>query len=525
MSTYTTAIKYEPTWEAFDDDDIDKMSIDEKFRKRVEQFHVGLKSITATPTYRLDGTDMTCAPQRFLIKGGGKNKKPGIGVDELARLVTAWAQDQCNEVDKGEVTYRCMFYGDAADQGGSFQNRGSFKLRPDDDDEPDKKPPPLAPVRPSTQVVSAVSRTAATPMSPAIEAEAVQLIRTLGDQTRGVFAELQATVRQIREDFSGGMLAQGEAWTTFAQASNTQIERMGSELEQARIEATKANARLIEMTKEHASQHEGEKKILAYAMDMFLSGMKSTWGAMSREMSWEREIMYQQFEGLAQKYKKDNRGELLKEYSPLLLAIAGQVMEKVGSKAHGQILQKIAVGITEEEEEKEETVAAPTPAKPRPQPPHRPVAKQTVMGVPPGVDPAAHLKQNPVASMFQLFGSLLKKDPEQVESIQKILGDKYELLDRAMSANDDAQARSSGVRFMTSLTEEDLRGQLEQVLNSEQQKLFKDMHKQLFGNLPSPDPKASVAELRTFAKQTYGLSFPRTATREDILTALKKKDS
>jgi len=541
MSIYTTAVKYDPSWEVPSLDEIDAVAVSSSFCKKLAEFHTGLRYVNITPTYKdpETGGNMRCSPQKFSVKGAGKNKIPAISVDELARIITCFAQEQCNDLDRGEVAYECHFKGASDEHGGEFYNRGSFRLQPEPEPpEPEKKKSPSPSDTSSTLIVSGSRgvqgpsrRFLGEPGTPApspMESEAIQAIRVATDSQKSLLNDAQSMMDQLKISFTGAIEAMNNSWKDVLDKQSTVIDKLIEENEHQRKETTNANNRLIKMTEQYASQTDGEKKILQYAMNMFLEGMKTQWGAMSREMSWERQIMYQQFDALAQQYKKDNRQEWLKDYSPLLLAVSGQVMERFGAKGQGQVLQQIAAGIAQEDEEEEDSV--PVQARPtRPAPPHKPVVKNTtVMGVPPGADPEKHLEQNPVASIFQLFGSTVQENSKQVESIQKILGDKFSMFHQAMSATDDAQARAYGVRLMTALTQNGLRSKLEAVLNDEQRELFNDIHKQLFGAVTTasiPSDAASIAEVRTFAKQNYGLTFPRSAKKEEMLNAIKERAS
>jgi len=528
MSVYVNTIKYEPEWDPPQDDDITEMVVDERFFKRVSQFHVGLKYINVTPKYRDSdsGSSMQCAMQKFLVKGAGKNKRPGISPDELARVIVCWAQEQCDGLDQGEVLYDCFFDGDSDDLKGPFHKRGSFRLRPDDADEDDDKSdnkdaksneqaPTLpgaqaAPVTSSSESPRPSRRTAVVSAgipapSNAVESEIIQLLRAVTQSQQvitqnqhALFTEQQASIAANTQSCKELISSAVELFTVAK-----------DEVQHQRAEITRANDRLIKMSERHASQHEGEKKILNFAMDLFVESMRGQWNSLNRDMSWERQIMYQQFDSLAEKYKKESRFEMLKEFSPLLMAVGGSILENMGSGA-GKVMQQIAA------------VQSPEPPDPDPEPPKRPPPRRpTPTNMPQGQYAAQRFNEHPVASMLTLFGSMIA---DKQELVKDALGDEhYDLLQKAIQAADDAEARTRGSKFFTALLPHG-RPKLEAVLDDKQRELFADIHTKVFGTRgpETISEKASVAELRTMAKEKHGLTFPSDATKEEILAEIER---
>lgn len=522
MSLYHSAIKYDPEWDLPADEEFDKTSVEGKFLKRVDRFHLGLMSVSVIPYYRNEsGADMRCKIQRFIVVKGGKNKKPAISSDELARTIVCWgdffAEDLGGKVPGlREVRYEVIFYGE--NDSGAFQNRGSFRSQVPEHEppkageeqpqeaasEPDQEPPsdPSLGSR-----VRRIDLGVPVPRS-ALENEAVVMMGQTADMIKTTLGQLTSNLDQLRISFSGALGSIDHAWKSVLEKSNMTIDRLITENEHCRDEITRANSRLIKMSEVHSAQNIGEKKIIESAMNFFLEAMKSQWGSLNREMSWERQIMYQQFDNLAEKYKKENRYELLKEFSPLLLAVGGQILERMGSGA-GSAMQAIAAS------------SGPTPPDEPPPPARRPAPqapRRTIVGVP-QIDAEARFKDHPVASMLNLFGTQIAN---QQEKLKEVLGDKYDLLDAAIKAQDDAEARRLGSKFMSSIVP--LKAQFETVLNKESKELFRDIHTKIFGTPGRAETisTASLAELRTIAKEKHGLTFDKNATKEQILEAIQK---
>lgn len=497
MSIYNTSLKYTPDWEPPDEDELDAIAVNDTFLKRVVQYHTGLKTVTMEGLYREESGDQyTVKVQRFKIVGSGINRKPGIEPDQLARVMTYAAQDHCNKTKVGEVVYRCYFYGASDEFGGNFQKSASFRLQPEDDgdddsdsegdedkqseDNEDKE----APRRPR----SAIGGDRPTRVfTPAVESELVAILRIGTQQNKELQSDTRAAFKQFREDMSDALSSIGTAWSQVVDKAHDTVDKLTGEVENARKEASLANNRLVKMSEEHARQQQGEKNIMQYAMDMFTKAMQTQWSALGRDMAWERQIMYQQFDALAEQTKKDNRRGWVKDFAPIFLAVGGQIIEKMGNAAQGQMLQQLATqqleDDDEEEEEEEEEEAKPEPPRrPRVQDPPEP-KESSVMGVPAGKAPEDFYAEHPLASQFQLLGSLIKEDKTQLTKLKKTMGSSiFRSLEQAMSAKDDAEARTQGTKVLTSvLTKTGLQDKIDALLNEEQRELLGDISKQLFG--------------------------------------------
>ena len=516
MSIYTTAIKYEPEWEAPEDEVLNAIAVDNTLEKKVVLLHTGLKNVTMTGTYReRSGDQFSISVQKFKIKDSGMNKKPSISPEELTRLFTYVAQQHCNAAKVGEVVYRCNFYGDNDELGRSFQKNKSFRLRPveeveeqkTEDDEDEK-----------TEVLGPTDR-GPVRMSGRIESELVQVIRINAEQSKQLQSDVRANLKQAREDHTEAMQSIGAAWGNIVTSANTLIDKLGDEVDGSRKEASLANNRLVRMSEEHAKKQDAEKNILSYAMDMFTKAMQTQWSGLSRDMAWERQIMYQQFEALAQENKKDTRRGWVKDFSPILLAVAGQIIEKTGNKAQGKLLQEVAEAQLRDDEEEEDDDDEEEETPTRPSPPQRPRARvvdvdatpkeDPVMGVPAGAHPGKFFEENPIASRFQLFGNMIKQKEGQLKKLKSIMGTQnYRTLQQAIAATEDTAARTLGTKLLGSiLLKGDMREKIDANLDKEQRELLADISKELFGGQggfktetvseePKPPPKKNVAEER-----------------------------
>ncbi len=519
MSIYTTAIKYEPEFELPEDDVINSVAVDNTLEKKVVLFHTGLKNVTMTGTYReRSGEPLTIAVQKFKIQGSGMNKKPGIGAEELTRLFTYVAQLHCNAAKVGEVVYRCNFYGDNDELGRGFQKNKSFRLRPQDESEDGDKEKEKEDESDDSSLISA-SRQGPIRMSGTLETELVQIIRIGTEQGRQLQSDVRDNLKQARADHTAAMTSIGAAWSGIVTSANTLIDKLGTEVDHSRKEASLANNRLVKMSEEHAKKQDAEKNILSYAMDMFTKAMQTQWSGLSRDMAWERQIMYQQFEALAQENKKDTRRGWVKDFSPILLAVAGQIIEKTGNKAQGKLLQEVAEAQLRDDEEEEDDDDEEEETPTRPSPPQRPRARvvdvdatpkeDPVMGVPAGAHPGKFFEENPIASRFQLFGNMIKQKEGQLKKLKSIMGTQnYRTLQQAIASTEDTAARTLGTKLLGSiLLKGDMREKIDANLDKEQRELLADISKELFGGQggfktetvseePKPPPKKNVAEER-----------------------------
>jgi hypothetical protein len=497
-SIYNSAIQYVPKWEPPETEILDALPIDMTFAKHVDEFHTGLKSITMNGLYReSSGEPVTVKVQRFKMIGSGMNKKPGIESEDLARVLIYAAQQHCNALKAPEVVYRCFFYGDSDELGRNFQKTATFRLQPEaepeDEEDPNENNNDVhneEDISPRRHSLIHQRRPPGVPQQ--YESELINILKIQTAQSNDLHNSQRAAFQQLREDMSAALQSVGDAYIQVVDKAHEVIDKLGQEVDHARKEASQANMRLVKMSEEHSRTKQGENNTLQYAMDMFNKALQTQWSALGRDMAWERQIMYQQFEALATDTKKENRRGWVKDFAPIFLAVGGQLIEKMGNKAQGKILQELATNQLndddeEEEEDEEEEVVKDTE---KPKPPERPkvnvdevIQKPSVMGVPAGSDPESFFSDHPVASQFQLFGTMLKQNSGQLTKLKKMMGPKiYRMLQQAMTSKDDAEARTRGTLLLGSvLMAPGLNDKVEKVLNEEQRELLGDISKQLFG--------------------------------------------
>jgi hypothetical protein len=564
MTAAIKVVTYDPEWEPPDSDELKEYGVDKGFMDKVETFHTGLKSLSFKGVWKNeDGASMTQPVCSFKIRGGGTNKIPGIKPDLLASLIVARATEHAEHV--GEiVNYKVTFYGDNDDLGGAFQKQGSFKIdgRPEDeeDEEEEEEEEPSTQIRrgPGVRVLP----TAAGPAmlrTPEPESEAVKLFKVLQQWSAGLFAELRASMAQQRIDMTASMQAQREDYRHILGDMGALMSEVRSDLQHSRDEVNKANQRIVKMSEQTASHFRGQQEANKQGWEAFRAGMQMQLQAMSQSMSWERQVMFMQFDNLAQQKRKEERPKWVKDYGPLIIAAVGQVMSSKGSPM-GEKIQELAMSAMEddEEEEDEDEDEAPTPANP------------TVMGVPDGVSAKDHFEKNQLSSMLQLLKSMLT--PEQHKKLKELLPNMaYSTLQTALRSTNDMLAKAYVIQFMAHVQgvpglDDKLTGEL----SDEQRELFNDIALLVTESMPgkkkpapknpvidveaTPTPKSApqpppappapppppgapgasggavppydpqwrVEKLKAYAKKHYGLStWPRGTKKKDIIEAIK----
>lgn len=570
MTAAIKSLSYEPEWEPPDNDELKEVSVDKGFMDKVELFHTGLKSLSFKGVWKNeDGAVVTQPVSSFKIRGGGTNKIPGIKKDVLAQLVVARATEHA--LEQGEIIkYKVTFYGDNEDMGGSFQKQGSFTVdgRPDEDEDEEEEEDegestairrgsdvrvlPLAAgpamIRPGTQ-----------------ESENVQMLKVFQQWSAGLFAELRASMTQQRIDMTSSMQAQREDYRHILGDMGALMGENRADLQHSRDEVNKANQRIVKMSEQTASHFRGQQEAVKQGWDAFRAGMQMQLQAMGQSMSWERQVMFMQFDQLAQTKRKEERPKWVKDYAPLIIAAVGQVMSSKGSAA-GEMIQALAMDAMDDDdadEEGDDETPSPTMTAPRPG------GSGPVMGVPDGTNPKDHFEKNQLSSMLQLLQSMLTK--EQHAKLQEMLPQMaYATLQTALRSTNDMLAKAYVIQFMAHVQAvKGLDDKLTGELTTEQRDLFNDIAlvvtKSMPGqkpkkpestidveavppksapppppappappppppapnapgeaSIPDYDPEGRITQLKAYARKHYGLdTWPKGTKKKDVVKAIK----
>lgn len=492
MSTAITALRYRPEWEPPDEEDLENVPVHKNFQEKVNLFHTGLKTINIKAFWENeDGAKLSQDVCGIEIAKGGKNKVPGINATLLGKVIVARAQTHADELGT-DVSYRIKFYGenDEIDDKKAFLRQASFPLSGESDDDEDEEDeeeeeevfgePPPAPIRRGNEVQEVKSALGPAQVRPSIiESETVQMMRIQHQWSAGIFAELRASMEQQRKDTTAIMQQQSSVYQETMGSIQQIIEEMRGDLRHSRDEVNKANGRLIKMSEQTASHLSGQQEANRQGWDAFRAGMQMQLQAMNNNMSWERQIMFMQFEQLSKEKAKNDEGapQWVKDFGPLVVAAIGQVLAAKGGGEQAELLQNLAAKAMAGEEIEEEDVI-PTTATPKSKSP------EDVMGVPEGVDVREHYEKNKVTSMLQLFNSTLSE--EQREKLKKLLPNlAWSALQTALRSKQEALTKSYLLQFVAHVaTVPGLDKTLKSEMTDEQNELFQDIVKMVASSVP-----------------------------------------
>lgn len=600
MSAAETAIEYDPEWEPPDEEELSEVSVEKKFFDKVKKFHTGLKSIAIKAVWKNEDNETLTQPVLSIkVKNGGTNKIPGISPTMLAQVITARANEHALEKE-AIVKYKVNFYGSNDDLGGTFQKQGSFSMDgvPDEDedaDEEEEEDPadrnglPQIPRGPGVRVLQGTLGPVSRAPAPPPESEAVQmfriqqqmsseLLREYQGMTAGVFAELRASQQQLRIDLSGALQAQAEAHSAIMVEVKELVHEMRTDLGNARDEVTKANQRLVKMTEHTSSHFQGQAEANKQGWEAFRAGMQMQLQAMNQNLSWERQMMFMQFENLAKEkntiqVEERNTPSWVKDYGPLIIAAVGQVAAAKGVPGAAELSALAMQSMFSDDEDEEEEEDDEEEAEAEDAPKKKPKKTTVVMGMDAKSDARAHFEKNKVGSMLHLFDSML--DDEQRKTLKKLLPSQaWHVLQDALKANNEALVKAYLIQFIAFVKQvPGLDDELTAAMNKEQVELFNDIAELISSSLPGqrkkkkqqsktiidveatpqdppppppapPKPpsaqkasetagagsssappdmdKCSVADLKKWAKKTYpDIKLPKNATRTQVKKAIE----
>lgn len=369
-----------------------------------------------------------------------------------------------------------------------------------------------------------------------MESELVKIMRLQHQWSAGIFSELRASMQQqrenmsaamqqVRQDMAGAMQAQSVGFQNILGSVQALMEEVQKDLHHAREEVDQANSRLVEMSDHTLTHFQGQQEANKQGWEAFRAGMQMQLSAMGQTMSWERQMMFMQFDQLAseQKQKQSSPG-WVKDFAPLIMAAAGQLLSAAGNPM-GETVEKIATDaihdaqtVPDEEDDEEDS---------------------------PEENPGQTYDENPLGGMLRLFDSMFQGGKKQAfeKALPPIAKQNYS---SALQAKQEALTRSYVMQFLSQIKENPkTHRKVLGLLSGEQSTLFRDIVKVAFASIPGgadaflsidvdaaekpsrpqPDPKAPVAELRMFAKKHYDLTFPARTKKAEILEAIEKAAS
>lgn len=563
MTAVTTAIDHDPEWEPPEDSEILQFGVEKKFRDFLYTCFDGLTRLSIRGVWdREDGSKLTQSICKMKIKRGGPNKIPPIPKELLAHAVVARCTEHAEADDVSAlVTYKVTAYGNSDELGGNFQKQGSFTVdgrdeeEEYDEEEEETNPPPvprgnlLTPPK-STNSEPRVLQSALGPAklkaaSPLSQVHDLMQIQLAWTQT--ILAEMRTSMTQQRIDYSEAMQAQSSNHHSVLSDVRDYLTEQRQDLAHARDEVNKSNGRVVKMSEQMAANAQGQQEATRRGWEAFQAGMQMKMEAIGQNMSWERQIMFMQFDALAKDHKKeeDDRPGWVKEYGPFILAGVGQIMEGLGNPM-GEKIQEIAVAAMEDDEE-----------------PDSDPEETAVLGVPPQEDVRKHFDKNQLQSMLQLFDSMLTDKQREVlkDSLPPMAWQNWK---SALSAKNEMMGKTFLIQFGTHVKQvPGLKEKLKNQMTSEQNELFSDILQIVGKNftkktiidteastppkreppppppappaapkppgaaagghaIPPLDPNAKPRQIRKYAKEHYNLEFPPRTKREIMLDEIKK---
>lgn len=485
-------LQIDPKWTVPPPEQLIEAPVDGRFLQRLKQVHRGLKDVHLHAEWDTDDGIVKQKVATIRIKGAGANKIPPISGDELAQIIYLRAEEHARQL-KTSVRYKCDFAGENDDLGVFQKKRGSFQIdgaslpplpaHDEDDDSDDDSDDtrsdhdehfarsangdwmPRLHRSPDVQETGVPFLPSRLPES--VDSETVMLLRMTTQHTAGLLAELRASLAQVRLDLGHAMREQREESSHIVSSVLALVKEMRVDLGHSREEASKANRKLAELAMNTTNIVQQQQEAVKQGWDVFQAGMQMQLQSLQQNMSWERQMMFMQFDQMAkeQSKKKLDFG-WAKQFAPLLVALAGQILSGRGSR-QGDVLQDIArqtigqnpfsgdEGSDEEEED------------------------EPVMGIPPGVSAQEHFQKNPLCALLHLLNQMLSR--EQRTQIDKLVPDAAQYFDQALSAVHDEHARNYVIQFYLYVQSSGKGEEVLAVFTSEQRALFEDIQAMILG--------------------------------------------
>lgn len=321
-----TVLEFEPHLNVPDLDDL-QQPIAEKLVQKLDPRCVGLKTITLNAIYGDDSGQLVRSRiARINVKGAGLGKMPSLSATKILQVVHWVADNYANQIRR-KVTFACFCYSlghkqqlqinftiDSSDTEGAADQT----VAPEFTD--DGEPLDLSPISRGPGVVMA--RPANHEPRVFVNTDPLSTIASImlaqQDTDAGLHAEMRASFSTVRSGFD----------TAFRSALDIVTDRC-REISEDNISLRE---QLNEANRLLRSRSEGQAAFEDNCVRMYNSGLEMIGQAQQREFEWRQQTLVGEVQRITQrKVAPSGIGSAVREFSPIILAVAAAWLDKQGS--------------------------------------------------------------------------------------------------------------------------------------------------------------------------------------------------